>query len=102
MDIRIQLLRPLTLTAPSGQVTRTQWEPAGNHWAERPRTAASLVSEAGELFENHTATYRLRWGVKVKQGWRIQDPDGTLYSIDTVQHFRRSGIIELSCSRVND
>lgn len=102
MDIRLKLERPRVVKLSSGQSGRTVWEPAGSCWAEKPLSKAQLVVDAAEYFEAHSATFRVRWGVKIMQGWRVIDPDGIKYSVDTLQKFRRSGIIELNCTQTNE
>lgn len=102
MDIRLKLERPRVVKLSSGQSGRTVWEPAGSCWAERVSSKAQFVTDAGEYFESVSATFRVRWGVKVQSGWRVYDPDGIKYNVDAKQMFRRSGIIEITCTRVNE
>lgn len=100
LDHLLTLKRPCKNVSASGQRVTSKYELAGTYRAECPKRGVSVITDGGELFEQHRATFLLRWGVTVERGWRVEE-GGIVYKVDTVQRHRRSGIVEITCVEVN-
>lgn len=101
---RLVLLRPATLTSPSGEVRAAEWQPWRTVRAERVRLSGRGSQQAGEQFADYTAQWRIRDAhAAVRPGWRVQQPDepDVVFSVVAVEPNRRRGFLTLICERLN-
>lgn len=68
--------------------------------AERVRMSGLEANEAGEIFADYRAGFRVRMAHAVGEKWQVE-ADGVRYSVVTVVPDRCRGLKTLNCERVN-
>jgi len=74
----------------------------GTIHAERTKSAGSMGEEVGEMFTTYTAEYNIRDVHKIKEGYRVEEKGGYLYTVSAVIENRQKGMKTLICTRVNE
>lgn len=101
---RIHLYCPVRVANEYGEM-ETTWQDRGQMRAERVRLTGRGMEQAGEIFAEYAARWRVRYSHTVKSGWRVQqvgEDDGNLYEVRAVEPNRVRGLKELVCERVNE
>lgn len=70
--------------------------------AERVKYTGKMGVVVGETFVQYDADYNIRDVHEVKEGWRVQERDGYLYTVDHIIPNHDRGFVTLNCIRVNE
>lgn len=82
---------------------RVQWISKGTLRAELVKRSGRLSNEAGELFSDYSAEFRVRYGHDIREGDRVRHLDsGVLYYVTNVMPFRKRGLKVIKVERVNE
>ncbi len=100
MRYRLRILKPETETD-AFKSKRTRWSETAMTWAERVRTTPRYGVEVDELFSDQITEFNIRAYHEVKANWRVEDSDGTLYTVTNVIPNIPRGMKTLRCEKVN-
>lgn len=93
---------PSTVTNDYGS-EQVQWKLKGTIRAELVKRSGRLSNEAGELFSDYSAEFRVRYGHGIKEGDRVRHLDsGVLYYVTNVMPHRRRGFRLIQVEKVNE
>lgn len=70
--------------------------------AERVKISGNRVDEAGEHFADYTVDFNIRDAHEVKEGWRVRQIGGYVYTVANIIPNLDRGMLTLQCVRVNE
>lgn len=100
MRHRLRILKPENETD-AFKSKRTVWTETALVWAERTKTTPRYGVEVDEMFSDQMSEFNIRAYHEVKANWRVQDIEGTLYTVTNVILNIPRGMKTLRCEKVN-